>query len=426
MKFSSSSSSTPCNGASLQNSNDAAAGCLSGIFRRFLCGNLSVRYFNHSKETDREDTENCQDGVAEEKIKPSPSIVARLMGLDSMPELGSIPLVSNPDSIGRSRSVNSINNWLEFGPNQRLHRRVRPTLSFREVPTFLQEENQDFILLCFGSDGGEKPTMSESKELKSEMGFSEELKADMGFGEVKEKKRESCKSKAKERKKESRAEKKERGRDRRPSSRKIIPEMRIESNSIETGIAMPPSKRDIYKKPISKPPRNHKEIAEIMKLTKKKKGVTLDKRVESNSSSENSSPVSVLDSPFDTHNDFLNDSEAPIISDESRRKLSLASSHGSQIFGSNEKEAKPKNNVDGERKKKCPNSLSSSDVWREICLMAGDDMKKLNWVSVGVSKCKAVEEIGIEFVVQILDSLLHETVEELSQLGKVDLLCKLN
>lgn len=104
----------------------------------------------------------------------------------------------------------------------------------------------------------------------------------------------------------------------------------------------------------------------------------------------------------------------------------MASSHGSQISSSNEKEVKPKNNVDGERRKKRSNSLSSSDVWREICLMAGDDMKKLNWVSVGVSKCEDVEEIGIEFVVQILDSLLHDTVEELSQLGKVELLCKLN
>lgn len=328
---SSSSSSPPHTSISLQNSNDAAAGCFSGILRRFLCGNLSIGSSNLSKEDGREDTANCKVGVAEEKIKPSPpSIVARLMGLDSMPELGSIPPVRNQDSIGRSRSMNSINNWFEFDPNQRLHRRVRTSLSFRESPTFLREENQDFILLCFEPDGGEKSTMSgSSKELKSEMGFSEELKSEMGFskepksemgfGELKEKRRESGKSKVKERRKESRTEKKERGSYRRASSRKITPEIKTESrvsrkpsNSIETVVIMPPSpsKREIYTKPSSALPTNHKEIAEIMKLTKKKKGGASDKTVESNCSSENSSPVSVLDSPFDSHND----SETPITS----------------------------------------------------------------------------------------------------------------
>lgn len=93
-------------------------------------------------------------------------------------------------------------------------------------------------------------------------------------------------------------------------------------------------------------------------------------------------------------------------------------SHVSQISISSERELKPKNNVDGERRKKRSNSLYCSDVWKEICVIAGDDMKQLNWVSIGVLKGEDVEEIGIEFVVQIINCLLHETVEELCNLAR--------
>lgn len=58
---------------------------------------------------------------------------------------------------------------------QSLHKRVKSTLPFTEVPTFLLLENENFWVLSFEKEG-------ENKEFKSNV-----IKREIGFAELKQK-----------------------------------------------------------------------------------------------------------------------------------------------------------------------------------------------------------------------------------------------
>lgn len=74
-----------------------------------------------------------------------PSIVARLMGLESMVETH---FASKQGSLSRSKSMNSMDYF------QSLHKkRVDSTLSFREPPSFKVIENENFFVLSFENEG---------------------------------------------------------------------------------------------------------------------------------------------------------------------------------------------------------------------------------------------------------------------------------
>ncbi|XP_037451949.1 uncharacterized protein LOC119322566 [Triticum dicoccoides] len=83
----------------------------------------------------------------------SPCIVARLMGLDAMPT----PARDQQQTLRRSRSASSAEGWSSptpccFGDAPR--RRVARTTSasFRDRPTYLRRENDEFLLLSFSPD----------------------------------------------------------------------------------------------------------------------------------------------------------------------------------------------------------------------------------------------------------------------------------
>ncbi|XP_030537257.1 uncharacterized protein LOC115745794 [Rhodamnia argentea] len=90
--------------------------------------------------------------------KPA-GVVARLMGLESLPDTKWVPRAKSPDAFLRSRSVNFMDYLLELdldeaGRNQ--HRRVRTSVSFREVPASSadREESEDLIVLYLGDEEG--------------------------------------------------------------------------------------------------------------------------------------------------------------------------------------------------------------------------------------------------------------------------------
>ncbi|KAE8772019.1 hypothetical protein D1007_56030 [Hordeum vulgare] len=103
------------------------------------------------------------DGAAEPEEEEgaaarSPCIVARLMGLDAMPT----PARDQQATLRRSRSASSAEGWSSptpccFGDAPR--RRVARTTSasFRDRPTYLRRENDEFLLLSFtpDDDGGD-------------------------------------------------------------------------------------------------------------------------------------------------------------------------------------------------------------------------------------------------------------------------------
>ncbi|XP_073157487.1 uncharacterized protein [Henckelia pumila] len=119
------------------------AKCFSGILRGLLCtGSLPTHpseHFNIESCT----TQNLEKSPAgysdaydhvNKQEAAKPGVVARLMGLDSLP---ASPL-QNSKTLGsyfRSRSVNSIDFLSQLDPCPRRHRRVRTSVSFREVPS---------------------------------------------------------------------------------------------------------------------------------------------------------------------------------------------------------------------------------------------------------------------------------------------------
>lgn len=128
-------------GESMNSSERNKTGCFSTILHRLLCtGSCQTYPSDHISETDRKKSLNYQNedpdsSKVQIKEQNTPGIVARLMGLESLPE---ISWVSKRDknadiSICRSRSVNSVQCLLEFDLSEALHRRVRTSVSFREL-----------------------------------------------------------------------------------------------------------------------------------------------------------------------------------------------------------------------------------------------------------------------------------------------------
>ncbi|CAL9123362.1 unnamed protein product [Musa textilis] len=150
--------------------NSDAAGCLSGVIRRLLCA--SLRHNVHSQ------------GVAMQKKKPpaSPCVVARLMGLDSMPVFPYTP----PDSVKRSRSAES---WPGVSCSEGSRgMQIKTSVSFRGAPTYLRQENEEFLVLSFAPERKAETTMAKGRKDKASTGDSKEREANRAERRVAEKK----------------------------------------------------------------------------------------------------------------------------------------------------------------------------------------------------------------------------------------------
>lgn len=234
-----------------------AAGCLAGILRRILCSrSLPTHPSDHI--TDHTTSVSChmlrelesKEKFVEGKVTPIPSVVARLMGLETMPKV----LVSSttPNSIGRSRSMNSMDYFKQSSDDRSMqggHRRVKSTLSFREMPAFVELENEEFVVLSFENESEKKDKRFRGR------------KCETGNGELKQRKGEKCKNN------DGRAkvtEQKNKGGQRDGSQKKLNEQCALGSVSDDTGA----------------------------KFRKKKKVKSVEHEC---CSSEESSPVSVLD-----------------------------------------------------------------------------------------------------------------------------------
>lgn len=96
----------------------------------------------------------------------SPGIVARLMGLESLPKTNS---TGDPPSVSRCRSMSPADHWPDGSDRvQNQHRGVKTSLSFREMPTHLELEDVEFFVLSFESGNGSNELWS--KQWKSKEG----------------------------------------------------------------------------------------------------------------------------------------------------------------------------------------------------------------------------------------------------------------
>lgn len=168
----------------MTNSQSRSSGCFRGILRRILCTDSvpthpsdQILDLNEVIETNFPEKKEANRGKVEMIQNPSgPGIVARLMGLDSLPETNCVPGERNPDSVTRSRSVNFAEYLLNFDSSseaQQRHRRVRTSVSFREVPTsFNQQRNHDFLVVYLDDKVDESMEIG-LKERKCEVGLRE-------------------------------------------------------------------------------------------------------------------------------------------------------------------------------------------------------------------------------------------------------------
>ncbi|KAJ1416224.1 DUF3741-associated sequence motif [Sesbania bispinosa] len=130
--------------AKLENSKP---GCFSGFLRVLLCaGNgTSPPVYPSDHVDEKEPVHPNKDKQVYDTA--TPGVVARLMGLDSLPKTNFVVKGATLDSVPRSRSVNFVDYLLEFdlGNANNNHRRVKTSASFREVPSLVQRQNNDVV-----------------------------------------------------------------------------------------------------------------------------------------------------------------------------------------------------------------------------------------------------------------------------------------
>lgn len=434
-----SSSSTSSFDSNMCTSKSATASCLTGLLRRILC---SRSLPTHPSDQITETSSILCDGRHQELIKSNeklettaatPGVVARLMGLESFPETSSVDMRVSANSISRSRSMNSVEFRGESDQMRGQHRRVKSTLSFREMPTFLEIENKEYFVLSFENIG------SESKKVRSK-----ERKCDVDSGELKEKRREKCKRKENRREKAVESEKRESEEKINKMVLKVLKESELSNRLLEDHkpaqevgnggkIEDSPAHMSLKGSEIVSLENQwlyHKEVsgigAELRRRNKKTKGRAF-KNEEAEFSSQDSSPVSVLDFDQFIVDPDVTKSEEDTKSGESnsRRKLSpqlenqnhkhlSQRSDGNLIFD-NRNSNKTEEPCPGSRKKVCHNH-DYLNMWDEVCKLTETQVVETN-LNAYKNMCKFeedFEEISADFGLQILDQLLQELVDQLA------------
>ncbi|KAK3019021.1 hypothetical protein RJ639_003629 [Escallonia herrerae] len=139
--------------ASLQ---DADSGkCFSAILHRLLCTGSAPTHPSDQLPERNPPVKSPKTGVQPARAPSgTPGIVARLMGLDSPPDMNWVPKQRRSlESFLRSRSVSFIDYMqpvqFDLATNAAQHRRAKTSVSFREVPTLWHSRDRDAFVLCF-------------------------------------------------------------------------------------------------------------------------------------------------------------------------------------------------------------------------------------------------------------------------------------
>ncbi|KAI4305285.1 hypothetical protein L6164_028658 [Bauhinia variegata] len=389
MKFStsysspaSSSSSTLAFDPAMCTSKSATAGRLIAILRRILCSRgLPTHPSYQITELDSIVLEKDQElKTQKKKVEEAAAIVslntlgivARLMGLDSMVERET----PSSSSVSRSRSMNSM---------QGLHKRVKSTLSFREVPPFVELENENFFILCFEN-------VRESKEFRSKG-----KKTEMGSVELRQKRSE--RKKMKENRREN-----------------VSPEKILHENGKLQEITNTLSQFKVS----SEAGKFSEELKRKKKKKKKKKiSCSTENKIELDSNSEESSPVSVLDFERKAHQ---SDADSCEIGLSSRRKLSTELENEQQcplLFDGNlmVEERKIKGKIGKQKYDNGSNSKrmekQSMDICNEVFRLVGDDLVGSEGIESRMWKHGDSHGLSADFESEIFDHLLGEFIDQL-------------
>ncbi|EXB99425.1 hypothetical protein L484_016401 [Morus notabilis] len=399
------------------------AGCFSGIIRRMLCtGNVPTHPSdqitdNYSKTTILDDMKKLKKDEKKPESQAQsgggPSIIAKLMGLDSLPaDTNWAPKGRTPDSFSRSRSVNFADYLLKFDltdqSHSHQHRRVRTSVSFREVPASFRQQNQNHDFLVVYLDNSD----DSSKEMKkSEMGFREEKQ-----GKRKEKSIKEYQS--------VRLKKENEKTNNRISKLKNEPRKRIMSKNSKTfkqngtkvlGSVLPRKKKEQnnvgVKLKVLKPQNQKKAPAKFARKRENRQVRTKIQPIDSNP--ENLSPVSVLDEVYNLYSEGHSRAENPYLKTE--RELNVSYDNELKLRRVVKKDHGKAENKDME---------DFTELAEQLRKLAEEDLSQTYWISATTSTTRAknvldfegLEDICMEFEWHILDVLLHEVTSEIVEI----------
>ncbi|MED6115378.1 hypothetical protein PIB30_089891 [Stylosanthes scabra] len=384
--------------AMCNNSKNGSSGCFNAILRRILCsgglpthpsdqirefdpnpilGSAKDQNFNPKKHHAKATTSSSVSSsvtTTTTTTTTTPGIVARLMGLDSMVEMPS------NSSLSRSKSMNSVDCLGEGNRMDGLHKRVKSTLSFRELPTFLLLENENFFVLSFENKKKNHNNGEELKEKKREnVKSSSKRVADANLQEITN----TCyyERNKKNKKKKNMCFDSE--------ARKLSQPRILKDDAVVVGGGDERMKRRRRRK------RNNNNSN---CFTEKKKS-----QVESNKpSSEDTSPVSVLD--------FEKREACEPANLNSRRKLSPELENDQKILVRSDGDLMDE---EGKTNKLCEEGSKKKEknvkIWDEICKLAKED--EVAWMNNNKKQVgDLLGSISADFASHIFDQLLNEVV----------------
>ncbi|KAL9315326.1 hypothetical protein ACSQ67_016327 [Phaseolus vulgaris] len=155
----------------------AKPGCFSDFFHLLFCaenGNRSLMQPNSNPITKPYASEVVHVHNKDAMLNATkPGVVARLMGLDSLPSTNLVSNTNTLDSVPRSRSVNFVDYLLKFDTSQANHHQVKTSASFREVPAPFHHKSQNHDHVVFYWDSGSEDHKVESLSRIQEMGLEE-------------------------------------------------------------------------------------------------------------------------------------------------------------------------------------------------------------------------------------------------------------
>ncbi|CAJ1948482.1 unnamed protein product [Sphenostylis stenocarpa] len=383
------------------------SGCFTGFLRVLLCaGNASsppVHPSDHFTEYESENAHSTKETVVVNDGS-TPGVVARLMGLDSLPNPKWVLKGGTPDSVPRSRSVNFVDFLLEFDSSRANHRRVKTSASFREVPGLVENQNigNNLFVLCMDAD--------KDRELRHEL-----TKLETSLGEVKKGKRQGSRNKETVSVKKERNEGKNKKISKLRNEPRRIPSSTHEGRNHEdkdlSSVSSTSSKcsscsnrqnnagsRSRLNTSLAN--KHKKGLVDPKEKNMRKKKLSL--KVESECSLENHSAVSVVDSnhyPFLYGTNFLGSNSKR----ESPSLLSMdadsASTDKDYTFIDVNKEAE-----------------YFSELLLQIRTLAEDDVRESDCTSKHIRESESFRDICFVFELKILDHLLYEVVDEISEL----------
>ncbi|XP_021720661.1 uncharacterized protein LOC110688247 [Chenopodium quinoa] len=372
-------------------------GCFSGVLSRILCSKSLPTHPSDPIEINKKQHYSTIETIVVDGAV-TPNVVARLMGLDSMPELefSSEFHQKFTNSIPRSKSMDSEDFRGETEEMQGQHRRVKTSVSFRETPDFFELEDDDFFILNFDKRGKCKkkdPNVEDSEA--------------------------SVKKHKRRRKRDKCGKKQRRNRDEQSKNRVFSNEERLTlklspQNSPKIDAIFDIHKQSYHLSPIRDMNSSKKEELDENKSRKKKKKETFlgQSKDEVECDSDNSSPVSVLDHITD----FISDPE--VTTSEEDAKLGESESV-SRNDSSQSNESFAERNVGLKRRdyKKHENI----EMLKRICRLAEAEVNNSNWKYRKLLKDDELEDTALDFSQGIFDQLVSELIDQLLEIECQDI-----